>query len=145
MSTDQKLAVNCRTIMGLLPASLPGRPMRRGQRWDLQLPQRDIDIIYAALSQHEYYCQHGHHEDAQPSGTVQRLAARIGLGTERVNEIVDPYAGYSLAERKFAEDMDLWTLEHVIVRVMTEIDRRRRKYLGGIPKMLKRRAARTGA
>jgi hypothetical protein len=80
-------------------------------------------------------------EAFEAAGIVHRLAERISVGGKRLGERFDPYAGYSAAEREFAEDMDLWTLEQVIVRVMTEIDRRRKKHLGGMKAMAKRQGA----
>ena len=59
---------------------------------------------------------------------VQRFAARWAVGGRRVYEEFDPYQGLTPKAREFAEKLDLWTLEQIIVRVMTEIDRRRRKY-----------------
>jgi hypothetical protein len=60
-------------------------------------------------------------------GIVQRLAERLSDRSARRFEQFDPYQGYSEKMREFAEDMDLWTLEQVIVRVMCEIDRKRRR------------------
>ena len=80
-------------------------------------------------------------EAFEAHGIVQRLAERISIGGERVHEMFDPYQGYSPSMRQFAENIDLWTLEQVIVRVMTEIDRKRRKHLGGIKKMAERNSA----
>jgi hypothetical protein len=68
-------------------------------------------------------------------GIVQRLATRIAEPKTGLH--FDVYEGYSPQLRKFAEDMDLWTLENVIVRVMTDLDHRRRKYLGGYEAMRK--------
>lgn len=74
-------------------------------------------------------------EAFEAHGIVQRLAERISVGEKGRKPYFDAYAGYTPKMREFAEKMDLWTLEQVIVRVMTDIDRRRRKHLGGVKKM----------
>lgn len=77
-------------------------------------------------------------EAFEAHGIVQRMAERISVGEKGRDEFFDAYAGYSPKMREFAERMDLWTLEQVIVRVMTDIDRRRQKHLGGVKKMAER-------
>lgn len=143
MTPNAELAEACRGLMERLPATLPGRNIANAEPYLLPFSQKDVDILYAALGHHEYFADRGHHEDADDSpAIIKRLAARVTVGGDRRYQDFDPYQGFSAAEREFAENMDVWTLEQVIVRVMTEIDRRRRKHNGGMKGMAERRLSR---
>lgn len=154
----------CRDLMAKLPASLEGRPLPGDAKWRFELTQRDVDVLFAALSHHAEFCATGYHEDALDTdpdeilarldrveaalatladdgkAAMRRLMPRLAMKPIPGEKLFDPYADLPPDAREFAENLDLWTLKEVVVRAMTEIDRRRRKYLGGVAKMADRAA-----
>jgi hypothetical protein len=126
-----------------MPASLPNRRMPPGGRWTPKLTQREVDILYAAMGHHFDYCRTGQHEDADVGDVVSRMAARIYRTDKEVDEydrLFDPYAHLdgNPKARQWIMQMDLHTLEQVIIRVMSDLWRRRQKYLGGDKAMAER-------
>lgn len=143
MHPNKKLADDTRKLMDRMPASLPGRRMSPGGKWTPRLSQRDTDIVYAALGHHYDFARTGHHEDADVGDVVRRMAARVARedkDADEIERIFNPYAhlDHNPKAREFIKQMDLHTLEEVIVRVMSDLFRRRQKYLGGDEAMAKR-------
>lgn len=147
MYPNEKLAKDVRKLMAKVPASKENRRMGAGGKWSPHLSQREADIIYAALCHHHTYAFTGHHEDADVGDVVRRMAARTFRNTaedrqlDDEEDIFNPYAHLMHNPKllKFIKDMDLHTLEEVIVRVMSDLWRRRAKYLGGDKEMAKDR------
>ena len=81
-------------------------------------------------------------EAFEEHGIVQRLAERVSLRVDRQSALFDPYSDLTPAQREFVENMDVWTLENVIVRVLTDLERRREKYIGGAKKQEEREGIR---